>query len=130
MPTIWWAFLVRGETGIRTPGTPLRVRLFSKQVLSATQAPLHCSILNFVQPLLGGMAKLVKASTLQNKKWKIVSIFRDVTESEQGYAKLTLTHCIPNNRKYSTHIKWKGLRTGLRMLVTIKTMKANNMKFG
>ena len=34
------AQLFCGETGIRTPGTPLRVRLFSKQVLSATQAPL------------------------------------------------------------------------------------------
>ncbi len=33
--------LSRGEGGIRTPGTLLGVRQFSKLLLSATQAPLH-----------------------------------------------------------------------------------------
>jgi hypothetical protein len=32
-----------GEGGIRTPGTLLGVRQFSKLLLSATQAPLHLS---------------------------------------------------------------------------------------
>ena len=35
---------IRGEGGIRTPGTLLGVRQFSKLLLSATQAPLLISI--------------------------------------------------------------------------------------